>query len=121
MVSVTRIPEGMSGRRLAKQRSVNTGLTKFQLRRAEKLLSSINQLVVKIEKSLATDKYAAYDSSVSALEKEIISYSKLPHTESNLLNYIENLKLVKSKKERDIILSQIVKYVTEERSEIKEV
>jgi len=114
-----KIPEGMSGRQLARDRSISTMLAKFQSERAKRLLDSISQLAIKIKRVLTTDEPATYDSLILALKKDIISYSALPYTESNLLNYMENLKLANDKREKDDILNQIAAYVAKEFDEIK--
>lgn len=119
MTKITRVPENMSGRQLARQRKINTKLTKFQLEKAEKLLSNITKLIVKIKGLLAAKKYADYGNFVLALEKDIISYSKFPYIESKLLNYVDDLKVTESKWETNIILDQIAEYIAKERGEIK--
>jgi len=119
MINITRIPEGMSGRQLARRRHINTRLTIFQSEKAKRLLDNINQLVIKIKRALVTDKYDVYDNLMLTLERDIISYSGLPYTEGNLLNYMEDLKLADGKKKKDIILNQIAEYAIKEFDEIK--
>lgn len=121
MINITRIPEGMSGRQLARQRHMNTKLTIFQSEKAKRLLDDINHLVIKIKRALVTDKYDVYNSSILVLEKDIISYSGFPYTEGNLLNYMEDLKIAAGKEEKDLILTQIVEYAIREFDEIKKI
>ncbi len=119
MINITKVPEGMSGRQLARQRRINTRLTKFQLEKAEKLLDNIIELIVKIKRSSIAKKYDDYGNFILALEKDIISYSKFPYIESKLLNYVDDLKSTESKWETNNILNQIAEYIAKERGEIK--